>query len=407
MKTAELIEQRTAIVTRMNEAHTTDNADAFTAAETELRALDGKLSRARSLDAADRADPGRTIHGNDDEHLNRELRSFSITRMIAHKASLDVDAGREIELQAELTKRAGKPAEGFYAPTEVFEIERRDAQTTATSAAIVPPSFRPELFTSALTNSTVMQALGATVLTGLTGNVVIPRETGSPAVGWVAENVALPYGNFTTDSLTLSPHHVGAITELSRQLLMQSSPAADALVRQLLSRNISIEIDRAAINGTGANAQPTGILNAAGVPTVAYDTDLFITTANMIATADIANVGSARAFVSTNGVKGTAAKTKDGQGHPIPFAEIFHGETVQFSNQVPNNLNPTANKHGLVYGDWSDFLIGIWSQLDILVNPYAQAAYEKGNILVRAMATVDFGVRRPASFVKATGVVAG
>jgi HK97 family phage major capsid protein len=404
MKTAELIEQRAAIVARMNEAHTADNGEAFTTAETELRSLDAKLDRARKLDAADRTDPGRTIHGGADQ-LDRELRSFSITRMIAHKAGLDVDAGREIEMQAELTKRAGKPAEGFYAPTEVFET--RDAQVTGTSAAIVPTSFRPDLFTSALTNSTVMQAMGSTVLTSLTGNVVIPRETGSPAVGWVAENVALPYGNFTADSLTLSPHHVGAIVELSRQLLMQSSPAADALVRQMLSRNIALEIDRAAIAGTGANAQPTGILNAAGVPSVAYDTDLFTTTANMIAAADIANVGSSRSFVSTNGVKAAAAKLRDATGHPIASAEVFHGESVQFSNQVPNNLNPAGNKHGLVYGDWSDFLIGIWSQLDILVNPYAQAAYEKGNILIRAMATVDFGVRRPASFVKATGVVTG
>ena len=42
----------------------------------------------------------------------------------------------------------------------------------------------------------------------------------------------------------------------------------------------------------------------------------------------------------------------------------------------------------------------------MLVNPYAQSAYEKGNILIRSMATVDFGVRRPASFLKATGVLA-
>ena len=63
-----------------------------------------------------------------------------------------------------------------------------------------------------------------------------------------------------------------------------------------------------------------------------------------------------------------------------------------------------AAGHPLVYGDWRDFLVGIWSQLDILVNPFAETAYSKGNILIRAMATVDFGVRRPASFVKASGV---
>lgn len=400
MKTSDLIEQRAAIVTRMNEAHGKDDNDAFTAAEGELRSLDGKLTRQRALDAADRADPGLSIHGE----RTHEFRDYSLARRIAHQLDPSIDAGREREIEAELALRSDIPAKGIRVPLEYFET--RATQTTGNSAAIAPVSFRPDMFTSALTNATVLQTLGATVLTGLSGNVVIPRETGSPNVGWVNEDQALPIGNATFDSLTLSPHHVGAITELSRQLIMQASPAADAILRSMLSRNIALEIDRAAINGTGANAQPFGILNTAGIPTVAYDTDLFITTANMMAAADIANVGSSRGFVSTNGVKAAAAKTKDTTGHPIPLAEIFHGEPVQFSNQVPSNLNPTANKHGLVYGDWADFLIGIWSQLDILVNPYAETAYSKGNILIRAMATVDFGVRRPASFVKATGVVA-
>lgn len=140
---------------------------------------------------------------------------------------------------------------------------------------------------------------------------------------------------------------------------------------------------------------------------VAYDTDLFTTTANMIGKADLSNVGGTRSFVTTNGVKATAAKTRDAQGRPLGIATIFHDEAVAFTNQVPSDIAPNANKHGLVYGDWSDFLIGVWSQLDVLVNPYAETAYSKGNILIRAMATVDFGVRRPASFVKANGVVAG
>ena len=116
VKTNDLIEQRTAIVARMNEAHTADNEADFTAAETELRSLDGKLERARKLDAADRADPGRTLHGTPDGLLDRELRSFSVLKMLAHKAGMPADAGREIELQGELAKRAGKPAEGFYVP---------------------------------------------------------------------------------------------------------------------------------------------------------------------------------------------------------------------------------------------------------------------------------------------------
>jgi HK97 family phage major capsid protein len=125
----------------------------------------------------------------------------------------------------------------------------------------------------------------------------------------------------------------------------------------------------------------------------------------MIAAADLANVSDNRGFLATNGIKATAMKLRTTDGLPIPFSATFHDEPVQFTNQAPSNLGAGTNEHGLAYGDWADFLIGVWSQLDVLVNPYAETAYSKGNVLIRAMATVDFGVRRPASFVTATGVL--
>ncbi len=400
-KLADLIEQRTGAFDRMKAAQGGD-AETFTAAENEVRDLNEKIRRAKAIDAEDRADLGTPITGTGDEHLSRELRHFSIAKMIAHKADMDVDAGREIEMQAELAKRAGGPAKGFYVPGEVFE---RRVLTTANSGTVAPDTFRPDLFTNALTATAVITRLGATTLSGLTGDVVIPRETDSPNVGWVNENEALSIDGAAFDSLTLTPHHVGAISEMSRQMIQQASPDVEQLLRSMLSRNIALEIDRAAIAGSGVGAVPRGLLNDPGVASVPFATDLFTTTANMIAAADLANVSENRGFLATNGIKATAMKLRTGDGLPIPYGATFHDEPVQFTNQAPSNLGAGTNEHGLVYGDFADFLVGIWSQLDILVNPYAESAYSKGNILIRAMATVDFGVRRPASFVKASGVL--
>jgi len=41
-----------------------------------------------------------------------------------------------------------------------------------------------------------------------------------------------------------------------------------------------------------------------------------------------------------------------------------------------------------------------------MVNPYESTAYSKGNISIRAMATVDVALRHKAAFVSATGVTA-
>lgn len=400
MKTAELLEQRAAIVSRMNAAHKADDDKAFGEAETELRAIDGKLDRQRKIDEAERRERGTVIAGQGGDEF-AELREQSLVDTLRFGAGMALDAEKRAKVereQAMLAERAGGPAKGVYIATELFE--QRAASTTATAGTIAPTDFRPDLFTSALTNTAIVTRLGATTLTGLTGDVVIPRETGAPNVGWVNEDEALPTGNATFDSLTLTPHHVGVITELSRQLLQQSSPQVEQLVRNMMSRDVALEIDRAAIAGSGTGAEPLGVLNDAGVATVAWDTDLFTTTADMIAAADLANIGDGRAFLSTNGVRAIAMKLRDADQHPIPVSETFHGEAAYFTNQAPNDLGD-GNDHGLVYGDWRDLLIGIWSQLDVLVNPYAETAYSKGNILVRAMATVDFGVRRPASFRKA------
>ena len=400
MKTADLMEQRAAIVDRMTAADAADDQAAFDAANGELKALDTKLERARTIEDAERREAGTPLTSGGEEYA--ELRNQSLVETLRYGAGMAVRDRAKIEReQAMLSERAGGPAKGVYIATELFET--RAASTTATAATIAPETFRPDLFTSALTNSTIVSRLGATTLTGLTGDVVIPREIGSPNVGWVNEDEALPTGNATFDSLTLTPHHVGVITELSRQLLMQSSPQAEGLVRQLMSRDVAQEIDRAAIAGSGVGAEPLGLFNDPAVPTVPFNTDLFTTTADMIAAADVANIGDTRAFLSTNGVRATAMKLRDADGHPITIGETFHGEQAYFTNQAPADLGDGDDK-GLVYGDWRDLLIGIWSQLDILVNPFAETAYSKGNILVRAMASVDFGVRRPASFVSATGV---
>jgi HK97 family phage major capsid protein len=402
MKTADLIEQRAALVDRMNVAHSADDNAAFEAAEKELRTIDSKLDRAKKIEAAERSEAGRPING--DAKLDAEIRSkFSLSRAIAGAAGLATDWGFEREVQAELAKRAGRSAQGIFIPAEIFETR---VLTTSAGGELVPTDHRPDQYISALTASSIVRGMGATVLSGLTGNVSIPRETDSPAIGWVAENAALSSDDADFDAVTLSPKHAGAISEWSRNMLMQASPDVEALLRQMLARNLALAIDTAAINGGGSN-EPDGVLATSGIQTQAYATSLFATAAEMIAKADIANVGMARrGFLSTNTVKKIAMKAQDADKLPVGLPTIFHGEPTTFSNLVPATLGGANDEHGMIYGDWSELLMGVWSEIDLLANPFESTAYSKGNISIRAMATVDCAVRHAAAFVSATGVKA-
>jgi hypothetical protein len=67
---------------------------------------------------------------------------------------------------------------------------------------------------------------------------------------------------------------------------------------------------------------------------------------------------------------------------------------------------PLATAKGqLILGDFSQVLLGIWSELDILVNPYESTAYARGGVMVRAMATADILIRHPEAFVLANDIV--
>jgi HK97 family phage major capsid protein len=64
------------------------------------------------------------------------------------------------------------------------------------------------------------------------------------------------------------------------------------------------------------------------------------------------------------------------------------------SNQVP-----AAN---ILFGDFSQVIIAEWGTLELEVNPFA--GFQAGIIGVRAIYSIDIGVRYPAAFSLATSV---
>lgn len=56
----------------------------------------------------------------------------------------------------------------------------------------------------------------------------------------------------------------------------------------------------------------------------------------------------------------------------------------------------------MIFGDWSQLVIGEWGRLAVEVNPYQN--FSAGIVGVRAFYTIDIGVRQAASFTAATSV---
>jgi HK97 family phage major capsid protein len=254
------------------------------------------------------------------------------------------------------------------------------------------------------------------MLTGLTGNVTIPRKKAGVVAGWVAENSPLPNSDMEFDGVTLTPKHAGVITEWSRNMIMQASPDVEQLARNDMAAELASVLDRAAIAGSGTGAEPRGILYTPGIGSVVIGTDggpggnfLIDALADLMGEVEDADAtGGSMAFLTNTKVRRAAAKLKDGQGNPLGVQVVFQGLMPAVSNNVPSNLTKGdgTDLSAVIYGNWSDLIIGVWSELDILVNPFESSAYAKGNVQIRAMMTVDIAVRHPESFASITDIEA-
>lgn len=316
-----------------------------------------------------------------------------VTVLDAIRSQLNGGAtGALAEFNAEVEKRNGRKAQGLYVPLSAFE---KRVSTTTSAAEITPDDFRADQYIGPLRDSLLVRQMGIRTLTGLRGDVVIPKHGASLTAGWVNENESLTASDMSFDDVRLEPKHVGALTELSRQLIQQSSPDINSLVRDDLSAVMAQALDTALINGTGVK-DPLGILNTTGIqsgtlsaaPTWAELLEL----SNLL---DIKNVTNYRYLTNPTVLKllrGTQKET--GTGNYLATTGAIGDVPASITNQIPTDT--------LLLGAFDQLLLGVWSEVDIMVNGYADSVFSKGNVLVRAMMTAGAAVRHPEAFVKVT-----
>jgi HK97 family phage major capsid protein len=395
---------------------------AFDAGKKDIEKLERDIRNAEFLADAERRMVGEPV-GNGDNKFETECRQFSLINAVRSQIpGIAGDFGREIEISRELERRAGRPAQGMLCPTSVFE---KRVVTTGLPAAgpgsnLIGTDWRPDLFIDILRDAMAVRRLGARVLNGLVGNVDIPRLKASATAQWVAENSAITASDAQFDKVSLTPKHCGGLIEVSRNMILQSAPDVEAILRDDLAALLARAADSVAISGGAAN-QPSGILVNAGVTSVTGTTGNggAITWANVIAA--IASVELANALTGSLGFLTNAKVTKsmattlkstaDTSSNFIisePGENSLAGFPMAISNLCPSNLTrgTGTSLSALIFGDWSQLLIGYWAAFDLLVNPYSETAYTKGNVLIRGMMTMDVQIRQPKAFAVINDLIA-
>jgi HK97 family phage major capsid protein/HK97 family phage prohead protease len=356
-------------------------------------------ARAAVLDKLDIQQEPVNMSAADIGLTEKESRSFSFLRAINYLANPTDRAAREaaafeIEASDAAAAKLGRQSRGITIPQDVL---RRDLNVGAATAGgnLVATELDAGSFIDLLRNASALDQAGATVLTGLTGNVAIPRQSGAATAYWVAESGSPTESQQTVDQVSLVPRTVAAYTDYSRRLMIQSSIDVENMVRNDLARVIALKIDAAGLYGTGSSSEPLGLKNTTGIGTEDFAADA-PTFAEVVALeSDLATANAllgSPVYLMNAAMRGNLKTTKKDAGSGIFIMEgtEVNGYRGVLSNQVASG--------DLWFGNFADLIIGYFSGLDIMVDPYTHST--SGTVRVVAMQDCDIAVRHPESFTR-------
>lgn len=422
-----LKEKRAALIAEMEklmegkEQLTADERKAFDDMEVKVQELDGDIERAEKLASKKEADP--VIPGPAapalSEKMQKDLNKYSITRAIriAADPKLKLD-GVELEMHQEAGKemKAGNlELQGLGIPSLIHSRDALKATVAAQGGYTVATETMGLIET--LRNSMVSVQAGATVMTGLVGDVKFPKRTADSTATWRSEGGVATQSDPTYGQVLMQPKRLTTYSEFNRQLLIQSSLDVEAELRNVLYYAIANALETAVYTGSGTSNQPTGILNATGVNDGDHGSNGTVLNWNNIVQLEtmvaVDNALRARLAYVTNATAAGAMKTtlkNTYQGGYIweMFTPLNKGLVNGYDAYITNCISHALTRgtgtglSAVIFGDWSQLMIGQWGALDLIVNPYSLDTY--GVIRVTVAGYYDIAVKQAAAFAAIAGL---
>lgn len=351
----------------------------------------------------------------------KERESYSFLRAIGHAAGRvsSSDAGLELEVSRHIESKVGKPPQGIYVDQSFLIDQKRDLFTTVPEAAgvLIETELLSERFISALYNESAFLPLGVTYLRGLTGNIEIPREGTFQRGYWVEEGVVIPTEDATFNKISLTPKKLAVRAKMTVEMMTQSSIDLENLTRNRLIRGLALELDRSIGFGTGLGEEPLGILShpetrniVLGANGGELDWAAVVAMQGEVDSQNAMNGGDFSYVVNarTKAKLMTTLDQSSGSGNWIWQMRNTEGSIAGYrarcSNQIPNNLvkGTATNLTAAFFGDFSNVLLGLWTGLDIAIDPYTD--FDRAIVGLRAMQLVDFNLSRGDHFVVCSDV---
>ena len=335
----------------------------------------------------------------------------------------DKASGFAREISQQIAKDSGKGTRSGSLFIPYSGLVQRATYVTSgatTGGNIVATDLLADDFIEALRNSTVMVGLGVQTLSGLIGDVAIPRRSGVASTGFLSsETAALSQAESTFDQISMTPKTLGTLSKFSRNMLIQATPGIEDLVRRDISDGINLGIDLGILNGTGSSGQPTGIMQTSGIGSVAMGTNGGAITVDALVDLETAMMEDNAAvnadsisYVTNAKVLGAIKKLKTSGGEYLVNNNlqaigrggtpvVVNGYPLAMTNQVPSNLtkgSTSGSCSAVVIGDFSQAILGLYgSGIEITAGEDSDD-FAKNLVSVKGVVAFDVAVRHAQSF---------
>ncbi len=337
----------------------------------------------------------------------KDLRNYSFVKAIQETLRGKL-SGLELEMNQEAERemaQIGQTLSGFGISSKVLRMGHKRADVTTSTAPIVQTNISG--FIDALYSKLFCVSAGAMTLSGLTGNLSIPRVGTSATVAWKTEVADAADAGSDLDDVDLTPKRLTCYQDVSKLLINQSAYNVEQIMRNIFINSMYVELEKAII--AGASDGPTGILPTSGIGDVAGGTNgAAPTLANILSLVE--KVGSANAdfgslaFATSPKGRWKLQSTALESGHPervwaVNVTDNLIGYKAYVSTAVPDNLtkgNQSELCTAIIFANWQELIIAQFAALDVLVDPYTQGIGNKVRIVLNGF--FDSGVKHAGSF---------
>ena len=277
---------------------------------------------------------------------------------------------------------------------------------------LVPDEYTAEIIDLLRAQSTV-RAMGAQTIP-MTGSITIPKLTQGSTSTYIGENTRGGSSEPTFGSIQLSEKKLKTLVAISNDLLRNSSPQADTIVRDDMVQSMALKEDVAFIRYDGTEDKPKGMYywadadNLIDADDLASDeldnvTEDLTNAIYKLAASDVPMVNSGWIFHPRT--QFFLMQLRDGNGNYAFREELQEGTLMGYpymtTTQIPINLGSGSDETEIYFADFAQLIIA--ESTDLIIDVSSEASYYDGSnnvsafdndlTIIRALAKHDFGAR--------------